>query len=270
MKYTQARQLVEAALEIVLNEGMMPRDKMEYSKKEYTSKPSMPTVKKPTSPSPSSGTSPSPVVKMGARKTSARWRRGNRWVLKQIKKRQASAVNEMAQTNARYRQMGDKIEKATVAYNEGKPGAGRKWRKLLKQDEREARSATLYGRGGKKIKNPKKHRDSRPLGEESEDVLLEFDPKRGEDGRATPLAHSLDAAREKGLRRVEGKRHKRLASLSPAGQHRLRSYRAGRNYVRNQGDFDPAAHRTGGKAARSPDVRADLDVQDRARFKRGH
>ena len=39
---------------------------------------------------------------------------------------------------------------------------------LIKRDYREAKSATLYGRGGKKIKNPKKHRDSRPLREESE------------------------------------------------------------------------------------------------------
>jgi hypothetical protein len=101
-------------------------------------------------------------------------------------------------------------------------------------------------------------------------ILLEFDPRRGEDGRATPLAHSLEDAQKKGLRGAKQKWHKRLASLSPAGQHRLRSYQAGRDYVRNQGDFDPAAHRTGGKAARSPDVRADLDVQDVARFKRGH
>lgn len=70
-------------------------------------------------------------------------------------------VDEMAQTNARYRQMGDHIDKATVAYNKNKPGAGRRWRSLLMQDGKEARSGTLYGHGGKKIKNPKKHRDSR-------------------------------------------------------------------------------------------------------------
>ena len=77
-------------------------------------------------------------------------------------------LSEDLQTNARYAEMGNKIHRATVAYNEAKPGAGRKMRNLLKQDEREAQSGTLYGRGGKKIKNPKKHRDSRPLGEESE------------------------------------------------------------------------------------------------------
>lgn len=79
-----------------------------------------------------------------------------------------AALDEMAQTNARYRQMGDEIEKATVAYHEGKSGAGRRLKSLLKRDDREGLSGTLYGRGGKKIKNPKKHRDSRPLREESE------------------------------------------------------------------------------------------------------
>jgi hypothetical protein len=79
-----------------------------------------------------------------------------------------ATLNEMAQTNARYRQMGDEIEKATVAYHEGKSGAGRRLKSLLKKDDREGLSGTLYGRGGRKIKNPKKHRDSRPLGEAEE------------------------------------------------------------------------------------------------------
>ena len=72
-------------------------------------------------------------------------------------------LDEMAQTNARYRQMGDHIDRASDAYwNKNKPGAGRKWRSLVRQDGKEAQSGTLYGHGGKKIKNPKKHRDSRP------------------------------------------------------------------------------------------------------------
>ena len=71
-------------------------------------------------------------------------------------------VDEMAQTNARYRQMGDHIDRASDAYwNKNKPGAGRTWRSLVRQDGKEAQSGTLYGHGGKKIKNPKKHRDSR-------------------------------------------------------------------------------------------------------------
>ena len=221
MKYTQAREIVESALDALLNEALvrkkvknpngkaaknvnpvkkpkkfkytdamrrhdelqlldlrespLSKNKMKYPEKEYNSKehskPSMPSVKKPSSPSPSSGLSP--AVKMGARNTNARWRRGNRWVLKQIKKRQASAVHEMAQTNARYRQMGDEIEKATVAYQQSKPGAERRLQSLLKKDAIEARSGTLYGRGGKKIKNPKKHRDSRPLGEAAIEEIME-------------------------------------------------------------------------------------------------
>ncbi len=87
-------------------------------------------------------------------------------------------LDEMAQTNARYRQMGDHIDRATVAYNENKPGAGRKWRSLVRQDGKEAQSGTLYGHGGKKIKNPKKHRDSRPLGESPLDALNEESKKQ--------------------------------------------------------------------------------------------
>ena len=91
----------------------------------------------------------------------------------------STKLDEMAQTNARYRQMGDHIDRASVAYwNKNKPGAGRKWRSLVRQDEKEARSGTLYGHGGKKIKNPKKHRDSRPLGESPLDALNEESEKQ--------------------------------------------------------------------------------------------
>jgi len=260
MKYTQARELVEAALEIILNE--MPqtkaraadmRNKIKRETKAYLGKPG-------------GGRGLKSLLKQDAEeaRSGTLYGRGG----KKIKK--ASAVNEMAQTNARYRQMGDAIERATVAYNEGKPGAGRKWRNLLKQDEREARSATLYGRGGKKIKNPKKHRDSRPLGEESEDVLLEFDPKRGEDGRATPLASSFKDAKEKGLPGAKANEHKRTRSLSPHGRMRLHAYFAGRQYASGHAgskEFD-GDFKTGEAAGRSPDVGADLALQRDARYRR--
>lgn len=90
-------------------------------------------------------------------------------------------LDEMAQTNARYRQMGDHIDRAAAAHDENKPGAGlfsRKMISLLRKDSREQDSGTLYGRGGKKIKNPKKHRDSRPLGESPLDALNEESKKQ--------------------------------------------------------------------------------------------
>lgn len=60
-------------------------------------------------------------------------------------------LNEMPQTKARKADMLKKIKRETKAYL-GKPGGGRGLKSLLKQDAEEARSGTLYGRGGKKIK----------------------------------------------------------------------------------------------------------------------
>jgi hypothetical protein len=122
MKYTQAREIVESALDALLNEGMMPSS-MEKSK------PSMRTVKKPTSPSPSSNTPRSPAVKMGERNTNARWRRGNRWALRQIaKNKQASAVNEESEKEMSARNIKtyqghiDRLEGAIKHHSSRKPG----------------------------------------------------------------------------------------------------------------------------------------------------
>jgi hypothetical protein len=104
--------------------------------------------------------------------------------------------------------------------------------------------------------------------EEALSTLLEFDPNRGAEGRKDPKALDFKDAHTKGLPGAERNAHKKFASLSPAGKHRLTSYSAGRAFARNQGDYDPADHRTGGEAARSPDVRKDRRTQDEARFRR--
>jgi hypothetical protein len=201
MKYTEARELIEAALER-LDEKRLPTSYLSRvprrptvrkpkptptavkpvtkpvqttkptvsapSKTETgaTTKPTMTPASKPTGTS--SGTNiPLGTASLVAPSPQSRNAKptGSKGAMPAIAE---ALLNEMAQTNARYMEMSDKIAKATVGYHEGKPVAQRRLQRLLKRDDREAGSATLYGRGGKKIKNPKKHRDSRPLGEAEE------------------------------------------------------------------------------------------------------
>ena len=93
MKYTEARELVEAAIDILM-EGIdysQNPNKNKYPMKKTGSTPA--PVAKPAG----SSTSPSPAVKMGARNTSARWHRGNRWVLRQMKKANAAKVGNVTE-----------------------------------------------------------------------------------------------------------------------------------------------------------------------------
>lgn len=198
MKYTEARELIEAALER-LDEKRLPTSYLSRIPRRPTVRKPKPTptavkpvtkpvqTTKPTVSAPSkteTGATTKPTMTPASKPTgtssgtnlsfgtaslvapSSQSRNakptGSKGAMPAIAE---ATLNEMAQTHARYRQMGDEIEKATVAYHAGTRGAERRLQSLLKRDDREALSGTLYGRGGKKIKNPKKHRDSRPLGE---------------------------------------------------------------------------------------------------------
>ena len=197
MKYTEAREIIEAALER-LDEKRLPTSYLSRvprrptvrkpkptptavkpvqttkptvsapSKTETgaTTKPTMTPASKPTGTS--SGTNiPLGTASLVASSPQSRNAKptGSKGAMPAIAE---ATLNEMAQTNARYMEMGDKIWKATEAYQKGKRGAGRRLKSLLKRDDREGLSGTLYGRGGTKIKNPKKHRDSRPIREAEE------------------------------------------------------------------------------------------------------
>ena len=94
MRYTEARELVEAAIDILM-EDVMSTNKNKYPMKKIGSTPA--PVAKPVAKPAGSSTTPSPAVKMGARNTSARWHRGNRWVLKQYKKANAAKVGNVTE-----------------------------------------------------------------------------------------------------------------------------------------------------------------------------
>jgi len=94
MKYTQARELVEAALEIILNEGMMPRDNSKS--KEHI----MPSGRKPPSPAPATDAERrerQERARQWEAERQERQERARQWVAdfsRENRARRASAVNE--------------------------------------------------------------------------------------------------------------------------------------------------------------------------------
>lgn len=164
MKYTQARELIETILDQLdekkLFDPVLGHREIENNPKarKFNPKTARPNKVKKRKWEIAVGT----AGYGGYQSPGASVNDGRYLARERIKEAIDQQVDEMAQTNARYRQMGDHIDRASDAYwNKNKPGAGRKWRSLVRQDGKEAQSGTLYGHGGKKIKNPKKHRDSR-------------------------------------------------------------------------------------------------------------